>query len=170
MDSLPYVRAICTEVLRWETILPFAVPHLLTEEDEYKGYCIPSGTWIFPNIWAISRNSDIYPDPLAFKPERWIPGGTKEGVPSLRPQEYVFGFGRRVCPGQDWAEHIIFLAVASLLATFNIEPEVGPDGSQIPPNDHYLQSGARTLRGSRCRITPRSDRAASLVRQAFSSL
>ncbi|KLO07686.1 CyP450 monooxygenase [Schizopora paradoxa] len=162
MDSLPYVRAICTEILRWEVILPFAVPHLLTEDDEYMGHSIPAGTWVFPNVWAISRDPKHYPDPLSFKPERWIPGETKEGVPPLRPQE--------ICPGQNWAEHIIFLAVASLLATFNIEPDVGPDGTQIPPNDQFIPSAIRTLRASKCRITPRSDKAASLIRQAVSSL
>ncbi|KLO07689.1 cytochrome P450 [Schizopora paradoxa] len=170
MDSLPYVRAICTEVLRWGTILPFAVPHCLTEDDEYKGYFIPSGTWVFPNVWAMSQDPVHYPDPLSFKPERWMPGETKEGVPSVRPQEYIFGFGRRVCSGQDWAEHIIFLAVASILATFNIQPKIGPDGKQISPNDHYIPGAVRTLRGSQCRITPRSEKAASLIRQAFSSL
>jgi len=170
MDSLPYVRGICTEVLRWEVILPSALPHCTTSDDEYKGYHIPAGTMVVPNVWAMSRDPNIYPDPLSFKPERWIPGGTSEGVPSLRPQEYAFGFGRRLCPGQNWAEHIIFIAVSSILATFNIEKAIGPDGTPIPPNDDFFPSGVRSLGASKCKITPRSEKSASLIRQAIATL
>lgn len=43
----------------------------------------------------MSQDANRYPDPLSFKPERWIPGEASIAVPALRPQEYVFGFGRR---------------------------------------------------------------------------
>ncbi|KLO13426.1 cytochrome P450 [Schizopora paradoxa] len=168
--SLPYVQAVCTETLRWEPVLPFALPHRLDEEDEYKGYRIPKGTMVLPNVWAISRDPKRYSDPLSFKPERWIPGATGEPVPTPRPQDYVFGFGRRVCSGQNWAEHIFFLTAASILAAFNIEKAIGPDGKEIPPNDDFVPGVTRTLGPSQCRITPRSDKAASLVRQAYSLL
>ncbi|KLO07685.1 cytochrome P450 [Schizopora paradoxa] len=142
-DSLPYVRAICTEVFRWEVILPFGVAHSLDKDDEYMGYHIPAGTMVLPNIWAIARDARHYSDPLSFSPERWMPGETDEGDPSLRPQDYVFGFGRRTCPGKKWAEHIVFLAVASILATFNIEKGKTANGEIIPPNDTYLPSPVR---------------------------
>jgi len=169
-DSLSYVRAICTEVLRWEVITPLVLPHFSTVDDEYNGHHIPKGTMILPNVWAISRDPARYPDPLAFKPERWLPGETSEGVPSVRPQEYAFGFGRRVCPGQNWAEHIIFIAVASILATFNIEKAIGPNGIPIPPNDYFEPTPIRTLGASKCKITPRSEKAVQLIRQAIAFL
>ncbi|KLO06237.1 cytochrome P450 [Schizopora paradoxa] len=169
-DSLPYIQAICTETLRWEVVLPLALPHYLTDEDEYMGYRIPAGSMILANNWAISRDPALYPDPLSFKPERWIPGGTKEGVPNLRSEDFAFGFGRRICPGQNWAEHIIFQAVASILATFTIEKAVEPDGKPIAPNDNFHPSPVRTLGGSQCTISPRSEKAALLIRQAFATL
>jgi len=169
-DSLPYVRAICSEILRWEVITPFALPHYLTADDEYMGFHIPAGTRVLPNVWAISRDPMRYPDPLAFKPERWLPGGTREGIPSVRPQNFAFGFGRRVCPGQNWAEHMVFIAVASILATFNIEKAIGSDGKPIPPNDVFHPSGVRALKESQCTITPRSKNAASTIQQAVSAL
>ncbi len=49
--------------------------------------------WGFFGIRAIARDEGLYPDPLAFKPERWLPGGSSFN--SLRPGEYIFGYGRR---------------------------------------------------------------------------
>ncbi|KLO13425.1 cytochrome P450 [Schizopora paradoxa] len=163
-DSLPYVRAICTELFRWEVIVPLGIPHYLTEDDEYMRYHIPAGTTVFPNIWMISRDPKCYPDPLAFKPERWLPGGAKEGVPSLRSEDYTFGFGRRACPGQKWAEHIVFIAVASILATFNIERMIGLDGNLVPLNDEYHATIVRAPKESQCKVTPRSDNSVNLIR------
>lgn len=53
-ESLPYVNAICKETMRWMPIVPFAVPHAVTEEDEYNGMRIPKGAMIIPNVWLVS--------------------------------------------------------------------------------------------------------------------
>ena len=50
-DSLPYINAICKEVLRFYPITPLGVAHALTEEDVYKGMRIPKGSIIAPNVW-----------------------------------------------------------------------------------------------------------------------
>ena len=50
-EALPYVTAIVKETLRWQPVTPLAVPHLLTEDDEYNGYFIPKGAYIIPNVW-----------------------------------------------------------------------------------------------------------------------
>jgi len=49
-DQLPYVDAICKELLRWLPIVPLAVPHRATRDATYKGYSIPEGSW----VWYIS--------------------------------------------------------------------------------------------------------------------
>lgn len=41
--QLPYIEAIYREVLRWRPPLSICVPHVVTEDDEYKGYYIPKG-------------------------------------------------------------------------------------------------------------------------------
>jgi len=106
-EQLPYMNALCTELLRWQVIAPLAVSRCTTEEDEYRGYRIPKGTIVFPNVWAIARNEDTYLEPLDFKPERWLPGGANFN--SVRPIDYVFGYGRRICPGRFWAENLVDL-------------------------------------------------------------
>lgn len=53
-DSLPYLNAVYKEVLRWYPTLPFSVPHIALEDDEYKGMLIPKGCIICPNAWCES--------------------------------------------------------------------------------------------------------------------
>ena len=49
-DELVYVNAVIKETLRWMNVLPFAIPHVTVEDDEYRGYFIPVGTVLIPNV------------------------------------------------------------------------------------------------------------------------
>ena len=49
-DALVYVNAIIKEALRWQNVLPFVLPHMSLEDDEYRGYFIPAGTLLIPNV------------------------------------------------------------------------------------------------------------------------
>lgn len=53
-DSLPYINAVVKEVIRWHSVVPLGVSHRVMEEDEYKGYRIPTGTILVPNAWYVS--------------------------------------------------------------------------------------------------------------------
>jgi len=68
--------------------------------------------------------------------------------------------------GTELAENILFIAVSSILATFDIEKEIGLDGKPIPPNDDYYPDTVRALKESQCKITLRWKYAASLIEQA----
>jgi cytochrome P450 len=48
---LPYVEAIYLEVLRWGQVVPQGVAHVSREDDIHRGYFIPKGTIVIPNIW-----------------------------------------------------------------------------------------------------------------------
>ena len=50
-EALPYVNALVKELLRWRSVVPLAVPHRVLEEDEYRGWRIPKGAIVIPNIW-----------------------------------------------------------------------------------------------------------------------
>lgn len=87
------------------------------EEDGYRGYRIPKGTIVLPNIGAISRLPHSKYSPEDFVPERFL--DLDEHV--IDPSTYVFGFGRRVCPGKLLAEKTVFIVVCHLLTTFKLE-------------------------------------------------
>ena len=50
-ESLPYIRALAKECLRWRSVVPLSVPHRSIEDDEYRGYKIPGQAMLIANIW-----------------------------------------------------------------------------------------------------------------------
>ncbi|PYI03548.1 cytochrome P450 [Aspergillus sclerotiicarbonarius CBS 121057] len=122
IPHLPYINAMLNEAMRWQPPTPFGIPHATTEDDEYMGYHIPSGTVIIPNIWVMSFNPEIFPDPDEFKPERWIQNPELEHSP--------FGFGRRICPGRHLGWNSIFILMARLMWAYNIT-HAYKDGKRI---------------------------------------
>ena len=52
-SALPYIDAIVKESLRWQPVGPLGIAHRTTDNDEYKGYCIPKGAIVISNTWYI---------------------------------------------------------------------------------------------------------------------
>lgn len=81
---------------------------------------------------AISQDSNVYPDPHLFIPERFI---GENNLPDSR--DIVFGYGRRACPGRQFADSNIWLAIASMTATLHIAKALDEDGGEITPPYEY---------------------------------
>ncbi|KAJ7237762.1 cytochrome P450, partial [Mycena rebaudengoi] len=161
--NMPYVSALVKEVLRWKNVTPIAVPHFLATEDEYRGYRLPAGSIVIGNTWAILHDELMYPDPYAFKPERFLLDG--KANPAVKdPDCAAFGFGRRICPGRHMARSSIWSVVASILATFNIDKAVDEAGHVIEPTFEYLTALVSAPLPFKCSITPRSNEAVRLIR------
>ncbi|KAK1225304.1 hypothetical protein PQX77_011722 [Marasmius sp. AFHP31] len=132
-SSLPYLTAIIKEVIRWAPVAPLGLQHRVTEEDTYEGYRIPQGATVIANIWAITHDPDLYPNPDKFDPDRHL--GEQ---PQTDPFKFIFGFGRRVCPGSHLAERSLFLNISNILAVFSLEKEVDKDENVVePPMDFH---------------------------------
>jgi len=155
--SLPFVDAMYKEVLRWRPLLPLAVPHAASEDGVYEGFFIPKGTLVSGNTWAIFRDPSIYPEPEAFKPERFINSdGSFRDDPLLSS---AFGFGKRICPGRHIVDNTMFIFVASVLSVFRIEKAPGDQGEY-----KYTSSGSVSRPELfSCSITPRDKRAEELI-------
>lgn len=147
-DDLPYLKALCSEVLR---IRPVAVlggtPHANSVADTYNGYYIPKGTNILSNSWAINLNPTYYPNPHHFNPIRFLSSNPDElpYLPRLsnldlhersptqahpaKDGHSSFGWGRRICPGAGLAQNSLFIALARLLWAFEFCPVRNLDGT-----------------------------------------
>ncbi|KAG0692006.1 cytochrome P450 [Suillus ampliporus] len=119
--SLPRLHAFVSEALRWRPLIPNGVRHRTTKEVIWGNYCIPAGTTVVGNHWSISRDPDVFPDPHAFKPQRWI---DDRGHVMDDMKSFVFGFGRRVCSGQHVATRSVFINSLLILWAFqlNLDP------------------------------------------------
>ncbi|KAJ7697221.1 cytochrome P450 [Mycena rosella] len=159
--AMPYVSALVKEVLRWKNVTPIAIPHLLTVDDEYRGYRLPAGSMIIGNTWAILHDEAMYPDPYAFKPERFLIDGKPN--PAVRDPDVAFGFGRRVCPGRHLATSSVWITVVSLLATFDIQKALDEMGNIIEPTGEYVSGLVSAPLPFKCSITPRSESAVALI-------
>lgn len=78
---------------------------------------------------------EVYYQPDAFIPERFLSRDGTTHDPTIRdPHAIVFGFGRRMCPGFHIAMDELFLAAASILATFDLSKATDDDGNVVEPS------------------------------------
>ncbi|KAG2070794.1 cytochrome P450, partial [Suillus decipiens] len=128
--SLPRLDAFISEASRWRPMVTEGVPHRTTEDENY---CIPAGTTVIGNHWAISRDPDVYPEPDAFKPQRWIDdrGRLRDDLTF-----FPYGFGRRVCPGQHVANRSVFINSLLILWAF----ELSLDHTKLPDDMAFMSA------------------------------
>ncbi|KZP01892.1 cytochrome P450 [Calocera viscosa TUFC12733] len=124
---MPYLAAVMKETLRWRPVLPIGLPHMAAEDFEFKNYVVPKGTYIFGSSWNMCRDPSTYPDYDNFRPERFL------DEPAA-PEPPVFGFGRRICPGRDFAQNALFLAMSNLLWAYDFNKVKDEDGKEITPS------------------------------------
>ncbi|KAE9402133.1 cytochrome P450 [Gymnopus androsaceus JB14] len=153
MGELVYVQAMVKEILRWQPVIPLALPHRLMEDDWYEGYLIPKGASCMPNIQDINRDLETYgPDASEFRPERFIDYSDR-CAPKIRdglggPEgHYTFGFGRRICPGLNVANNALFIDTCMILWALNVEPEptLGPGVMKIDIMNHPPHFGCKWI-------------------------
>ncbi|KAJ7489086.1 cytochrome P450 [Mycena latifolia] len=162
---MPYVSAIVKEVLRWQPVSPFALPRLLTtDDDEYRGYRLPASSIIIGNTWGILHDQ-IFQQDDALHPFLLNIAILLDGKPNpaVKDPASAFGFGRRMYPGRHVAVSSLWISVVSILATFNINKAVYEEGHIIEPSYEYLSGAISAPLPFRCAITPRSKEAVALV-------
>jgi cytochrome P450 len=154
-DRLPYVTAVSMESYRWRVAVPIAIPHFLIQDDVYKGYMLPKGSVVVPNSWAMLHDEAVYPDPFSFKPERFLKNGqiNKE---VRDPIHMAFGYGRRICPGRHFAVSAVWIAIASLVAAFDITKAIDEDGNVVEADPPYQSSLLCIAKQFTCSMKPRS--------------
>ncbi|KAI0788021.1 cytochrome P450 [Fomes fomentarius] len=158
--SLPYVESIMIEVIRLRPPVS-TVTRFVSQDDIHNGCLIEKGTVVLVNFWGMLRNEEFYPEPHAFKPERWLGQGDRRQ--ETHPLNAAFGFGRRICPGQYLAEKIVFTTMARMLALFDISPVKDENGKSIIPSDDSTNGGITFPTPFRCVIEPRSPRTAEVL-------
>ncbi len=115
-DKLDYLEAVIKEGCRLSALLNNSSARLLLQPLELGGYLLPTGTMVVSCPYVIHTRADYYPDPMAFKPERFI------GVNPDPFKWLLYGGGIRRCIGMAFALYEMKVVIATLLQQCKFEP------------------------------------------------
>jgi cytochrome P450 len=129
-----YLRATIAESLRLRPVIPLA-GRRLAKELSVEGRTLPPGTDVTPAIWLTHTRADIYPEPFAFRPERFLDEApdTYSWIP--------YGGGIRRCLGASFAEFEMRIALREVLTRCDLHkasptPErIGRRNITLSPRD-----------------------------------
>ena len=119
LEQLPYLSAVVQEGYR----ISYGVTHRLQRVSPdaallYHDYVIPAGTPVGMTSIFMHENPKYFPDPKAFKPERWLHPSERD-----RLGKYLVNFskGTRGCLGQHLAQAEIYFTLAAIFRRFDME-------------------------------------------------
>jgi len=110
-----YLRAVCWESLRLRPVVPLAGRRLNAPLESERVQLEP-GTDVTPAIWLTHTRDDLYPEPYAFRPERFLdkPPSTYGWIP--------FGGGVRRCLGAAFAEFEMRTVLRAIVEAGALKP------------------------------------------------
>jgi cytochrome P450 len=131
-----YLRATIAESLRLRPVVPLA-GRRLSKELVADGLTLPAGTDVTPAIWLAHTRADVYPEPFAFRPERFLEEG---------PDTYAwvpFGGGVRRCIGAAFAEFEVRIVLREVLGRCGLR-KASPEAERIGRRNITLSPRAGT--------------------------
>jgi cytochrome P450 len=124
LDGLVYTRRVFQEAIR---LYPpaWAIARRVDSEYQLGPYTIPTGSMLGLSQWVTHRDGRFFPDPLAFRPERWEPTSEQASPAAYFP----FGGGPRVCIGERfaWTVAVLVLATVAQRWRFSLAPGASPE-------------------------------------------
>lgn len=121
LPRMPYTEAVILEAMR---VYPpvWLLGRQAVRTCQLGGYTVKPGTTIFMSQWVMHRHPDYFPEPTAFRPERWLDGLAKR-LPKF--VYFPFGGGPRVCIGNTFSmmESGLILPMVGHAWRFTHEPE-----------------------------------------------
>jgi cytochrome P450 len=133
--EMPFMRAVCHEVLRMYPVVTTPTGRKLHEETSIQGRSYPPGVTLLPVTYLVHHRPDLYPEPYKFRPERFLER-------QFAQHEYFpFGGGARTCMGAVLAPLEMKLVLAELHMRCEFSPvHDGPvrparHGTLLAPSD-----------------------------------
>jgi cytochrome P450 len=139
-----YLTATVYELLRRKPPLSVSIPRTVMQPFELDGRVYPRGTRLVVTTYLLHHNPAVYPDPYAFRPERFL-----ERPPDLFSWT-PFGGGRRKCLGKAIGENEIKYVMREVLARYELHPERAP----LATSDSHI-AVLKPARNTRLALSPR---------------
>ena len=144
------VEAIVRETLRLHPPIP-VIGRVLRAPLRVAGRELAAGVVVAPAIWLVHRRGDLYPEPDAFRPERFV--GDRPATSEWLP----FGGGVRRCLGASFAELEMRTVIREVVSRFDLRPAGRPERETwraivlAPARGGRIVATRRSPRPSRCR-------------------
>ncbi|KAL8835044.1 MAG: hypothetical protein Q9170_003472 [Blastenia crenularia] len=137
VEHLPYLTAIVQEGIRLHPGATLRMTRVAPDEHLYfstaeKDWVIPRGTPMAMSARLLQRRPDLFPDPDAFRPERWL------GNPRLDRYLISFSKGTRACLGVNLAYQELYLVLAGIFRKYD---RAGDDGCDKGPKLALYETG-----------------------------
>jgi cytochrome P450 len=115
-----YLTATINEILRRRPVVPNAEPRLVKQPVQIGDIEYQPGVVLFASAYLVHHDAAIYPDPYAFRPERFLDQtpGTYTWIP--------FGGGRRRCLGASFALLEMKIVLRAALTRYELRSTGGP--------------------------------------------
>jgi cytochrome P450 len=139
-----YLDATINETLRRRPVLVNAEPRLTMCEVRIGGWTYPAGAILGVNAYLVHHDPAIYPDPYAFRPERFL--DQAPGTYTFLP----FGGGRRRCIGAAFATAEMNVVLRALLEAADLRA-AGDGRVELTRRRNITLSPGR---GARAVLTP----------------
>ncbi|PNH43027.1 hypothetical protein VD0004_g4350 [Verticillium dahliae] len=118
IDRLPYLSAVCAEVLRYYAPVPMTLREAV-RDTTVDGVHVPRGTRIMLCPWSVNKDVSLWgPDASSFRPERWLGAGSGSGGASSNFAYMTFLHGPRSCIGQGFAKAEFACILAGWIGRF----------------------------------------------------
>lgn len=118
--ALPVLERTLNETLRrfppaWQG------PRRAVRDVVLDGVPVPDGAPVHYSSWATHHLAEYYPNPMAFRPERFLPGGEVDQLPK---GAYIpFGGGSRMCLGKRFAQYELRAIAAVVYQRLLLDPD-----------------------------------------------
>jgi cytochrome P450 len=116
IGQLPYLQAVVKETFRLHPAAPLLLPRDTHVDTKIMGHTIPKCSRVFVNVWAMGRDTEVWPEYEKFMRERFL--GRMVDLRGVDFDLIPFGGGRRICPGIPLAIRMVHLVLRSLLNQF----------------------------------------------------
>ena len=105
------------------------------------GYTLPPGTTVATQAWSMHRNASVFPSPDSFSPERWLEAEGEE-LKNMTAHMMPFGRGSRICIGQNVAQMMMRMVLASLVRNFDIRAAPETDERSMAMRDAFVSTSS----------------------------
>lgn len=145
LERLGYAQKVVKESLR---CCPPAGAFVRTamEDDVVGGVPIPAGAQVFLSAWAVHHDPRYFPEPAAFRPERWTPD-LEQSLPMFA--YFPFGRGTRSCIAGSLSLFILQMVLALVVRRYRLQ------ALQITPYNRSPWTGILAAGGLAVTIEPR---------------